>query len=349
MPSELPKTLIPPFWRRRAVRRVFLGFGVIQLVILYGVAGYRWIGWTFADAFFQVIILISGVGLGEVRPLDGPFARAHTILVIGLGISSVAFTLASFVQSLTESELLVYFGRQRKMRQIESMSGHTIVAGYGRVGSLVCDELEAAGQPFVVVDLAAERTEEFETRGFHCVIGDATEEKILQDAGICRARVLISAMPNDAENVFITLTARQICPKLLIIARAEQPSTVRKLKHAGANHVVLPAAIGAHRIVSLVTNPAAVQFVELVTQRTSVAIEMDELPITPDHALAGRSVREADIKRRTGVIVVAIKRADGQLIFPPSGDETIEPGDTLVFLGRRSHLEQFREQLHKPV
>ena len=140
---------------------------------------------------------------------------------------------------------------------------------------------------------------------------------MLADAGIHRARVLISAMPNDAENVFITLTARQICPKLLIIARAELPTTVKKLKHAGADHVVLPAAIGAHRIVSLVTNPAAVQFVELVTQRTSLAIEMDELPILRAHALAGLSLRDADIKRRTGVIIVAIKRADGQLVFPP--------------------------------
>src|SRR6185312_8988456 len=134
-------------------------------------------------------------------------------------------------------------------------------------------------------------------------------EKVLLDAGIRRARVLISAMPHDAENVFITLSGRQLCPDLLIIARAEQPSTLNKLKHAGADHVVLPAAIGAHRIVSLVTNPAAVQFAELVTQRTSLAIEMDEMPIEAACPLAGHSLRDADIKRRTGVIVVAIKRA----------------------------------------
>ncbi len=329
------------------MRRIFFGFAAIQFVILYGVVGYRSMGWSFSDAFFQVIILISGVGLGEVRPLEGPFARAHTIVVIAMGISSVAFTLAAFVQSLTESELLAYFGRQRKMRQIESLSEHTIVAGYGRVGSLVCEELAAAEQPFVIVDLSHERAEEIDARGYFCVTGDATEEKVLLDAGIRRARVLISAMPHDAENVFITLTARELCPDLSIIARAEQPSTVKKLKHAGANHVVLPAAIGAHRIVSLVTNPAAVQFAELVTQRTSLAIEMDELPILASHALAGHSLRDADIKRRTGVIVVAIKRADGQLIFPPSGDELLAPGDSVVFLGRRENLEQFRQQFLK--
>lgn len=326
---------------------MFLGLMAIHLVIVYGVVGYWAMGWSLADSFFQVIILISGVGLGEVRPLVGPFARAHTTVVIAMGISAVAFTLTSFVQSLIESELLVYFGRQRKMRQIETMSGHAIIAGYGRVGSLVCEELAAGEQPFVVVDLSQEKAEAIEAKGFYCVTGDAAEEKVLIDAGIRRARVLISAMPNDAENVFITLTARQLNPGLLIIARAEQPTTLKKLKHAGADHVVLPAAIGAHRIVSLVTNPAAVQFAELVTQRTSLAIEMDELPIMSGHALAGQSVRDADIKRRTGVIVVAIKRGDGQLIFPPSAEEVLAPGDSVVLLGRRGNLEHFRQQFLK--
>lgn len=347
VPSPNPRpdpTSIPTFWRRRAFRRVLVGFAAIQVVIAYGVAGYRWIGWSLGDALFQVVILISGVGLGAVRPLEGPFERTHTILVIALGISSVAFTLAALVQALTESELLAYFGRQRKMRQIDSLSGHTIVAGYGRVGALVCAELAAAEQPFVVVDLSPAHAEEIEGHGYFCVTGDATEERVLVEAGIARARVLISAMPNDAENVFITLTARQLRPELLIIARAEQVATVKKLKHAGADHVVLPAAIGAHRIVSLVTNPAAVQFAELVTQRTSLAIEMDELPIQPGHPLAGLSLRDADIKRRTGVIVVAIKRADGRLNFPPSGDEILAPGDSIVILGRRENLEMFRQQ-----
>jgi voltage-gated potassium channel len=200
----------------------------------------------------------------------------------------------------------------------------------------------------VVVELSQERAGEIEAQGFLCITGDATEEKVLKDAGIERARVLVSAMPNDAENVFITLTGRQLAPNLLIIARAEQASTVKKLKHAGANHVVMPAAIGAHRIVSLVTNPAAVQFIELVTQRTSLAIEMDELPIHVTSGLAGHSLRDADIKRRTGVIVIAIKRADGRLEFPPSGDEVLAPGDTIVILGNRADLDQFRRQFFKP-
>src|SRR5262249_51803639 len=144
--------------------------------------------------------------------------------------------------------------------------------------------------------------------------------------------------------VFITLTGRQSCPNLVIIARAEQPTTVKKLRHAGADHVVMPAAIGAHRMVSLVTNPAAVQFTALVTNRTSLALEIDDRLIRDGNPLAGRSVRDADVKRKTGVIVVAIKRSDGQLEFPPSGDEIISPGDSIVAMGRQANLDQFRKQ-----
>jgi voltage-gated potassium channel len=296
------------------------------------------------DALYQVVITISGVGFGEVQPLISTAARIHTMSVIGLGMLAVAFTLGSFVQFLTESEILGFFGRHRMMKQIETLTGHTIVAGYGRVGGLVCDELAARERPFVIVELVQERTALAEARGFLFVTGDATEEKVLRAAGIEHAKVLVSVMPNDAENVFITLTARQLCSNIVIIARAEGTNTPKKLRQAGADHIVMPAAIGAHRIVSLLTNPAAVEFAELVTNRSSVAIEMDDMPIPTSSPLAGHSLRDADIKRRTGVIVVAIKRADGRVEFPPSGDEIMEAGDSVVLLGRRQNLDEFRAQ-----
>jgi voltage-gated potassium channel len=183
-----------------------------------------------------------------------------------------------------------------------------------------------------------------EERGFLFVTGDATEEKVLKEAGIDSAKVVVTVMPNDAENVFITLTVRQMCPKLVIIARAEGPSTPKKLRQAGADHIVMPAAIGAHRIVSLLTNPGAVEFAELVTNRASVAIEMDEVTIEASSPLAGRTVRDSDVKRRTGVVVVALKRADGRLEFPLEGGETIAAGDRVVLLGGPGHIREFREQ-----
>jgi voltage-gated potassium channel len=320
------------------------GFASLGVVMVYGITGYMVMGWTFMDAFYQVFITISAVGLTEVHPLTSTPLRLHTMLVIAMGLSSVAFTLGAFVSFLTAGEFQKYLGHQRMMRQIETLRGHTIVAGFGRVGALVCEGLASSQMPFVIIELEPDRIPEMEAGGFLHLIGDATEEAILKEAGIERAAVLVTAMPNDAANVFITLTARELCPKILIIARAELPSTQKKLRQAGANHVIMPAAIGAHRIVSLLTNPTAVEFVELVTQRSSLAIEMDDVPIRSDSPLAGKTLRDADIGRRTGVIVIAIKRADGHVEFPPSGDHPFAPGDSIVLLGRRANLDQFREK-----
>ncbi len=344
MSSESATGEIPRLWKRQGFRRILYGFTAILVVASYGVAGYLALGWSFLDAIFQVVITISGVGFGEVRPLMTPIARIHTMTVITLGILSVAFTLGSFVQFLTEAEFLSYVGRHRMMKQVDMLTGHIIVAGYGRVGALVCDELAGHRLPFVIVELSPERCAVAKAREFLFLNGDATEETVLEQAGIHRARVMVSVMPNDAENVFITLTARQMCPRLEIIARAEGPGTPKKLRQAGADHTVMPAAIGANRIVSLLTNPAAVEFAELVTKSMSLAIEMDDVPILATSPLAGQSLRAADIKRKTGVIVVAIKRADGALEFPPDSDEILAAGDSVVLLGRRLNLEQFRQR-----
>jgi voltage-gated potassium channel len=252
--------------------------------------------------------------------------------------------VAGFLQFVTEGEIQRVLGHQRVRRQIETMAGHIIVAGFGRMGSLVCEELAAAGEAFVLIEQSPDRVAEIERRGYLYISGDATEEKVLQEAGLERARALVTVVPSDADSVFITLTARELAPRVRIIARAEMPTSQKKLHQAGANHVVLPAAIGAHRIASLVTNPTAVEFVELVTQRSSLAIEMDEFPVGPSSPLLGRTLRDADIGRRTGVIVIALKRADGRVEFPPSGDEPFASGDSIVVVGRRSNLDRFRLQ-----
>ncbi|MGO9600773.1 MAG: potassium channel family protein [Isosphaeraceae bacterium] len=331
-------------WSRGSVQRIVLGFAALGVVSVYGVTGYMIMGWTFMDAFYQVFITISAVGLTEVHPISTTPLRLHTMLVIALGLFSVAFTLGGFISLLTEGEFQKYLGQQRMMRQIETLQGHTVVAGFGRVGALVCEGLASSDIPFVIIDLGHDNAALMESRGYLHLIGDATEEAVLREAGIERASVLVTAMPNDAANVFITLTARELAPKLMIIARAEQPSTGKKLRQAGANHVITPAAIGARRIVSLLTNPTAVEFVELVTQRSSLAIQMDDVPIKSDSPLAGKTLRDADIGRRTGVIVIAVKRSDGRVEFPPSGDQPFGDGDSIVLIGRRTNLDQFREK-----
>jgi voltage-gated potassium channel len=330
--------------RRRSVRWIVNGVGALLTVVAFGVVGYVAQGWSTGDALYMVVITISGVGFTEVHEINTPALRAHTMLLILFGIVAMGYTVAGILRFVTEEELQRILGHQRLRRTLQMLNGHTIVAGFGRMGSLICNELAAVGQPFVLIDRSPERVPEFERRGWPFVVGDATDEKVLKEAGLERARALVTAIPSDAVNVFITLTARNLAPDVEIIARAEQPTTTRKLQQAGANHVVLPASIGAHRIVSILTNPMAVEFAELVTHRASLAIEMDEVAVRAPGPLAGLTLRDADIGRRTGVIVIAVKRADGRVEFPPTGDEPFAPGDSIVLLGKRDHLDQFRSQ-----
>jgi voltage-gated potassium channel len=336
---------VPSFWQRSSIRRILQGIAGVLMVIGLGVSGYVAVGWDFFDALYMVVITITTVGYGEVRPVTTTAVRIHTMLVTVLGTVSVAYLVAGFVQFLAEGEIRTLLGHQRMRRQIEQLSDHAIVAGFGRVGTLVADDLLAADIPLLVIERSAERIAELERRGILYVQGDATEEDVLREAGLERAKVLVTTISSDAEAVFITLTVRQMAPGVMIVARAEQPTTLKKLRQAGANHVVVPAAIGARRIVSLLTNPSAVEFVELVTSRSSLAIEMDDIPISTDSPLKGRSLRDSDIGRRTGVIVIAVKRADGRVEFPPSGDEPFALGDSIVVVGRRSNLDQLRREL----
>jgi voltage-gated potassium channel len=333
----------PSIWKRRSLRQMFYGLAALVVVVLAGTLGFVAAGWSLSDAFYMVMISVTTVGYGEVRPLDSGWERVMIIAVIALGTVAVAYTVGNLVAFLTEGEIYHYLGHQRVRKQIDALDQHVIVAGYGRMGSLLCSELAKAEVPFVLIESGMDRRDELDRAEILYLIGDATEEEILRQAGIDRARALVSTIPSDAHNVFITLTARQMAPHVQIMTRAEQPSTQKKLRQAGANHVVLPASIGAHRLASLLTNPSAVEFTELVTQRSSLAIQMEEVPVAAGGLLAGKTLRDADIGRRTGVIVIAVKRADGQVEFPPPGDAHLEPGDVIVLIGRPANLEQFRE------
>ncbi len=228
-----------------------MGLVVLATTCLASTVGYVLAGWTWLDAAYMVAITIFGVGYGEVQPVIGPMMKLFTIGVIVAGCSSVIYVIGGVVQLLAEGEIERMLGKRNRSREINDLKNHTIICGYGRVGHMLAVELEQKNADLVVVDNNPDRVKRATNDGFLAMEGDAVEDETLQKAGIFRARVLATVLPNDAANVFITLTARDLCEKISIIARAESTLTERKLIRSGANQVVMPTAIGAVRIAQL--------------------------------------------------------------------------------------------------
>ncbi len=220
--------------------------------IVIATAGYVLAGWTWVDAIYMVTITIFGVGYGEVHTLDSVWLKWFTMGVICAGCSSLIYVIGGIVQMLAEGEIEEIMGIRKRSREIDNLSEHTIICGYGRVGQMLAAELSGQGQPLVVLDNDPSRVDKAIADGFLAMEGNAVDDETLHEAGIFRAATLATVLPDDAANVFITLTARDLCETITIIARAECPTTERKLIRGGATHVVMPAAIGAIRIAQLV-------------------------------------------------------------------------------------------------
>jgi len=325
------------------------GFLALMAVVLVGTAGYMYIGHApFGDAIYQVVITLSTVGYTEVIDSRAyPGVRYWTIMVIVFGIASVGYIVSSLVAVIAEGQLREVMGRRRVTRQIEHLSEHHIICGYGRIGALVCQSLTDQRVPYVVIETRFEATAEAGERGFLYVQGDATEEDVLLAAGIERAKGLVTALPSDADNVFITLTARQLNPSLIIVARAEQASTHKKLEMAGATRIVSPHSIGAQRITNLLIRPEVVDLIQGIAGGPGdKQLEVDQLTVPDGSPLVGQSIREADIRNRVGLIVVGIRRSDGQMLFNPDASTTIQAGDRLVIIGQENQVDQFQRIYH---
>ncbi len=234
------------------VRKILVGAGVCLTTCACAVAAYTSAGWSFLDSLYMVVITLFGIGYGEVHPITDPLLKFQTIALIVMGCSSGIYSLGGFVQLITEGEIDRAFGANRMSRGIRKMKNHAIICGFGRVGKMLAQDLSDRQIPFVVIDTLPARLQEAELAGFSVVAGDASSDDVLDKAGIHRARFLATVLPNDAINVFITLTARDMNEDLEIVARAECPSTERKLRRSGANHVVVPAAFGAIQIARII-------------------------------------------------------------------------------------------------
>lgn len=313
---------------------------------------YAAAGWPLADAVYMVVITIFGVGYGEVRPIDTLTLRTVTMMLIVVSYGCVIYIAGGFVQMVMEGEINRALNRRRMTRGIEELTGHTILCGYGRAGRILAAELKSAGAAFVVVDQSEEKLNDAEGEGMLIVEGNAVEEEVLTRAGVERARVLATVLPDDAANVFITLTARELNPDVEIIARAENPSTEKKLIRSGADRVVLPAVIGGQRMAQLITRPGAEQMlansegnVELQHELEQIGMKLDQLNISAGSPLDGHAISDIDLRGNRGFLIVAVRRADGQMVLDPPGANAHSPAACGDRAGPRQRAATAREAL----
>ncbi|MBD2231274.1 potassium channel family protein [Phormidium tenue] len=332
-------------------RRIVAGIIFFSLTVVGAVIGYMVAGWNFLDAIYMVVITIFGVGYGEVQPLSSPPLKVFTIFVIIAGALSVAYTVSGFVQMITEGEIHRALNVKRMTNEIASLEDHVIICGFGRIGQLVARKLKRDRQPFIIVDNDPERVALAQEQGYLMYQGNATDEAALEAAGIHRAKSLATVLPNDAANVFITLTAREMNPALMILARGEMPSTEKKLRLAGANHVVLPASISALRMAHLISHPSAVDFLSQTDGQhglneflAELDIQLNELVIDATSPLIGGTIGDIEVKGQGTFITVALRRADGEVIIHPSRATYLTLGDSIILMGHQGDMPNFAQQ-----
>jgi voltage-gated potassium channel len=317
--------------------RLRTGFLLLALVLAVGTAGYRWLeNFSVLEAFYAALLVVSTLGFNTVVPET----TGGIILTIGLifsGVGTLYYLLGSFAEILIETSLGTQ--RERRMeRQIAKLRKHYIVCGYGRVGRHAAQELSSQHQPFVIVDNDPDVVETARSQGCPAMLGDATEDRVLQQAGVERARGLLIATASDAANVFITLSARTFNQRLLIVARANDESTESKLLKAGADKVIAPEVVGGQRMAALVLRPETTDLVDTLTLSSNAQSWIDEALIDEQSELNGLTLGDSSIHSKTGARVIAIRRLDGTLITNPNGQEALRAGDVLISVGDRDQL-----------
>jgi voltage-gated potassium channel len=329
---------------RAPLKRLQVGLTILAVILVVAVCGYRLGGWSLLDSIYMVVTTLSMVGYRDDIGSTGmtPPLQVFTIVLIVFGVSTALYILGGLFQMMTEGEINRALGLRRVTRDIKRLSDHVIVCGFGRMGETLAGELHHGERPFVVIDNDPERITTAISLGYLALTDNATEEEVLLHAGIREAKTLVITLPTDAENVFITLTARNLNPHLQIIARAELPSTEKKLLQAGANRVVLPAAAAALRMAAMVTRPSTVELIELVAGRHVAEVQVDELTIPSDSPLVNRTVRDSEMGSRHRLLIVGVRHPGGDMMFNPGADTVFQGSDTVIVLGQRADIERFR-------
>lgn len=334
-----------PFATRTRPRRGFkIRYAVMALAAAaaFGTIGFHFVeGWTLADSLYVTVQTLTTVGYGDVTPRSGN-GRLFAVLVMLIGAGGVALAVSTIVQSVVEWELSSTFGRRRLSRKMSKLHDHYIVCGSGRVGSHLVRDLLNGNENFVVIENDQQRAAEFSQRGVSVLVADATLEESLRDVGVEHARGLAACLPNDADNVYVVLTARDLNPNLRIVARAAEEQAEAKLLRAGANHVIAPTIIGGHRMAVALTKPAVSEFMDSITAN-ELGLGFEQVEVDAASSLIGQELRTTPIRSELDVVIVSIRRQSGEIFFNPAADSVIEAGDILIAIGRTESLTKLNQ------
>ncbi len=330
----------------RVQRQFVLSLLFIVVVVLTGTVGYVVIeSWSAFDALYMTVTTITTVGFGETHPLSDA-GRVFTIFLIVFGVGTILYTFNNAARIVIEGEIQEIFGRRKVEKRIKELKDHYIVCGYGRMGIVICKELKDKGARFVVIEKAPMPVDAFDSDVL-LVRGDATRDDTLKQAGIERAKGLISVLPTDAENLYVVLSAKVLNPDLNIVARAGEEGSEQKLLRAGADRVVSPYHIGGLRIAHTVLQPSVVDFIEFATRSGNIDLQMEEISVSEGAGISGTTLDQCGIGRELGIIIVAIKRTGGEMKFNPTFRTVIRPGDVLIALGEKDKLKILEDMAEK--
>jgi voltage-gated potassium channel len=296
------------------------------------------------DAFYMTLITITTVGYREIYPLSHAGKLFNSVLIL-FGVSFVFFAVGVMTQTIIELELQDRYGIRRKRRMIAALKSHYIVCGFGRVGRNAAYELQRAKAPFVVLDRSEQRVERAATAGMLAILADATRDECLREAGILRAQGLIAALPSDAENLFIILSAKTLNPKLNVVTRASEEEAEEKLRRAGANTVFAPYTMAGQRLAHALVRPHVLKFLDFATSHVGPSIVMEQICVAPTAKFTSKTLSEVESRSDLNIIVLAIHKPDGEMVFNPPPETSIAAGDYLIVIGEQKNLERLERMV----
>jgi voltage-gated potassium channel len=327
------------------LRQTLISIGLSIVLMGVGSAGYMIIeGWNFMDAFYMTIITMATVGYGEVHPVSLK-GRILTVVLILLGVGFFLYVAGNIIQFLVEGRIRSVLGRRKLDKQINKIKGHYIICGYGRIGRVLARFLTARYVDVVVIERNQNRVAKMDEDGILYLIGEATDESVLERAGIQRAKGIVTAVATDADNVFLVLIAKQLNPHLFIVARATQNDAKKTLLAAGADKVISPYDLGARRMAHAILRPTVIRFLEMAFADESVDIQIEEVRVGVNSRMAGLTMQDSGIRQDYDLMIMVIRKPNDAMTFNPKADTVIETGDVMVVVGAAKNIKRLERVL----